>query len=147
MNCIWKVTPIDFPQYSFVYSQQIALQPGSKGHEYWEKPPQPLYLDIYLFNWTNAKDFANKSVKPFFVEVGPFRFQEFPTKVNISWHDENSTVSYRKQSRYFFVPDQSKGRLDDVITSVNVIALVSIITSCQNFISDYIVISIFVFIM
>jgi hypothetical protein len=78
-----------------------------------------------LFNWTNPEEFTNKSIKPNFDEIGPFRFQEIPSKVNVTWHDENSTVSYRKQSRYFFVPDESKGRLDDVITSVNVIALVS----------------------
>jgi scavenger receptor class B, member 1 len=88
------------------------------------EPPQPIYLDIYFFNWTNPEDFLNKSIKPNFEEIGPFRFQDIPFKVNVTWHDANSTVSYRKQSRYFFVPEQSKGRLDDVITSVNVIALV-----------------------
>lgn len=82
-------------------------------------------MDIYLFNWTNPHEFTNKSVKPKFDEIGPFRFQEFPQKVNVTWHNANSTVSYRKQSRYHFMPDQSNGRLDDVITSVNVIALVS----------------------
>lgn len=82
-------------------------------------------MDIYLFNWTNPEDFTNKSVKPNFEEIGPFRFLEIPQKVNVRWHDENSTVSYRKQSRYHFVPEQSQGRLTDVVTSVNVIALVS----------------------
>lgn len=82
-------------------------------------------MDIYLFNWTNPLDYNNHSIKPNFEEVGPYRFQEIPQKVNVTWHDNNSTVSYRKQSRYFFVADQSKGKLEDVITSVNVIALVS----------------------
>lgn len=110
---------------TFIPKQQIALQPGSKSYGYWISPPQPMFLDIYLFNWTNAQDFTNKSIKPNFVEVGPFRFQEIPRKVNVTFHSSNSTVSYRKQSRYFFVADQSKGKLDDIITSVNVIALVS----------------------
>lgn len=94
-------------------------------HKFWTEPPPPIYMDIYLFNWTNPEDFTNKSVKPNFEEIGPFRFLEIPQKVNVRWHDENSTVSYRKQSRYHFVPEQSQGRLTDVITSVNVIALVS----------------------
>lgn len=88
-----------------------------------------MYLDIYLFNWTNAEDFTNKSIKPNLVEIGPYRFQEIPQKVNVTWHDSNATVSYRKQSRYHFVPDQSKGKLDDVITSLNIIALVSSLIS------------------
>lgn len=94
-------------------------------HKFWSEPPQPIYMDIYLFNWTNPEEFTNKSVNPKFEEIGPYRFQEIPQKVNVTWHDHNATVSYRKQSRYFFVPEQSKGRLNDVITSVNVIALVS----------------------
>jgi hypothetical protein len=58
-------------------------------------------------------------------EIGPFRFQEIPQKVNVRWHNDNDTVSYRKQSQYIFISEQSRGRLDDMITSVNVIALVS----------------------
>jgi scavenger receptor class B, member 1 len=84
-------------------------------------------MDIYFFNWTNPHDITNKSTKPIFVEIGPYRFQEYPQKVNVTWHDHNDTVSYRKQSRYFFMPEQSNGSLDDIITSVNVIALVIMI--------------------
>lgn len=104
--------------------QQLELRPGTLYHKLWTEPPQPIYMDIYFFNWTNPLDYKNHSVKPQFDEIGPYRFQEIPQKVNVTWHDGNATVSYRKQSRYFFVPEQSKGRLDDVITSVNVIALV-----------------------
>lgn len=67
-------------------------------------------------------------MKPNFVQVGPFRFQEYPSKTNVKFHD-NATVSYRKSSKYFFVPEDSKGQLDDVITSLNVISLVSFIMS------------------
>lgn len=84
-----------------------------------------MYTDIYLFNWTNPQDFTNKSTKPIFEEIGPYRYQDFPQKINITWDDQNNTVRYRKQSRYMFVPEQSVGRLDDVITSVNNLALVS----------------------
>jgi scavenger receptor class B, member 1 len=62
-------------------------------------------------------------VKPHFEEIGPYRFQEFPQKVNVSFHDKNSTVSYRKQSRFNFIPEQSNGKLTDLITNVNVVAL------------------------
>lgn len=42
----------------------------------------------------------------------------------ITWHDHNSTVSYRKKSTFFFVPEESGGLLKDNITSLNMIALV-----------------------
>lgn len=101
----------------------MTIRPGNLIHKFWMNPPQPLYLDTYFFNWTNPHDFLNKSTKPIFKEIGPYRFQEFPQKVNVSFHDHNETVSYRKQSRYIFLPEQSKGKLTDVISSVNVIAL------------------------
>lgn len=109
----------------FDISQQLVLKPGSKSYGFWTEPPQPLYLDIYLWNWTNPHDIRNKSIKPNFVQIGPFRFQEYPSKTNVNFHD-NATVSYRKSSKYFFVPEDSKGQLDDVITSLNVISLVCI---------------------
>lgn len=80
---------------------------------------------MYLFNWTNSEDFTNKSIKPNFEEIGPFRFREVPSKVNVTFNDENSTVTYRTRSLFYFVPKQSNGSLDDLITSVNVISLVT----------------------
>lgn len=92
-------------------------------YKFWQDPPQPLYLDVYFFNWTNPEEFTNHSVKPKFEEVGPYRFQQHVRKVNITFNDNKSTVSYKKQIRYNFVPEQSRGQLNDAITTPNVIAL------------------------
>ena len=81
-------------------------------------------LDIYLYNWTNPEDFLNHTIKPIVVECGPYVFVEQPDKVNITWHPENSTVSYMRKSRFYFDEEKSGGSLDDVITSLNVVALV-----------------------
>lgn len=92
-------------------------------YKFWLEPPTPLYLDVYFFNWTNPEELQNHSTKPIFEEVGPYRFREIPQKINLTFHDSNSTVSYKKQSRYIFIPEQSRGKLTDMITSVNVVAL------------------------
>lgn len=83
-------------------------------------------LDIYLFNWTNPEEFLNDTTKANLVELGPYVFVEKPDKVNITWHPENSTVSYMRKSRFYFDEEKSKGSLDDVITSLNVVPLVRI---------------------
>jgi hypothetical protein len=117
---------VNFIFYCFLkkfITQQLRLEEGTIINKLWREPPQPLYMDIYFFNWTNPHDFLNKSIKPSFEQIGPYRFQEFPQKVNVSFHDHNQTVSYRKQSRYIFMPNDSKGKLTDRITSVNVVAL------------------------
>lgn len=82
-------------------------------------------IDIYLFNWTNPEEFLDHSTKPILVQCGPYVFTEKPDKVNITWHPENSTVSYMKKSRFYFDETKSNGSLDDVITSLNVVPLVS----------------------
>lgn len=92
-------------------------------YKFWLDPPQPLYLDIYFFNWTNPEEFTNHSSTPKFQEVGPYRFQEFPQKTNVTFHDNNSTVGYRKQSRYIFIPELSRGKMTDILTTPNVVAL------------------------
>ena len=103
-------------------SKQWELKPGTFIYKFWLNQP-PIYLDVYFFNWTNPEEFTNHSSTPKFQEVGPYRFQELPQKTNVTFHDNNSTVGYRKQSRYIFLPEQSRGKMSDVITSPNVVAL------------------------
>lgn len=80
-------------------------------------------MDIYLFNWTNPQEIKNKSSKPTFTQLGPYRFREFPDKLNISFDGLNYTVKYRKLSTYFFDPEGSNGSLSDLCTTVNMVAL------------------------
>lgn len=82
---------------------------------------------MYFFNWTNPTNFTSAEyVKPILQEIGPYRFREKTDKTGIHWNYSNSTVSYRKRSTYYFVPEESQGRLDDVIVTINMVAIVSI---------------------
>lgn len=84
----------------------------------------PLNFDIYLFNWTNPCSFtADDYEKPILQQIGPYRFREIPTKTNVKWHPHNKTVSYRRKSTYFFVENESVGRLDDTIVTINALAI------------------------
>lgn len=99
------------------------LSPTSKSFEQWKKPSVPLYLDIYLFNWTNSEDFHDETAKPILNEIGPYRFREIRDKKNITFNDHNSTVSYRTFSTFYFDEDGSNGTLDDVVTQLNIVAV------------------------
>ncbi|CAG2063633.1 unnamed protein product, partial [Timema podura] len=48
---------------------------------------------------------------------------EYHEKVDIVWDDDNNTVSYRQVRWWQFDPDQSRGSLDDLVTTVNVCGL------------------------
>uniref|UniRef100_A0A182W0M9 Scavenger receptor class B n=1 Tax=Anopheles minimus TaxID=112268 RepID=A0A182W0M9_9DIPT len=106
-----------------ILQEELKLRPGSRSYDSWVSPPFPLAMDVYFFNWTNPEDITNHSTKPILEELGPYRFIEHPTKVDIEWHDENATVSYRKKSLYYFDEEGSNGSLDDVISSINIVAV------------------------
>src|SRR5690349_17583787 len=80
-------------------------------------------MDVYMFNWTNPHDIKNKSTKPSFTQLGPYRFREFPDKLNITFDESQPNVIYRKFSTYFFDPDGSNGTLDDLCTTINLVAI------------------------
>ncbi|CAD7080065.1 unnamed protein product [Hermetia illucens] len=104
-------------------AKEMAIRPGSKSFETWRVPPIPMSLDVYFFNWTNSEDFMNKTIKPVLQELGPYRFTEKPEKVDIVWHPENASISFRKKSIFFFDQEGSSGYLHDNITALNIIAL------------------------
>lgn len=106
-----------------IMAKEMHLTPKSRSYEAWKRPPIDLSLDIYMFNWTNPEDFKNHSIKPHFVQLGPYRFTERPEKVNIQFNAANSTVSYRRLSMFHFDAAGSNGSLADIITTVNVVAL------------------------
>lgn len=106
---------------------QLELRNGTLVYDKWIETPIPMYIDFYLFNWTNADEvLANpQTVKPRFEECGPYVFSEHHKRVGVVWHPENGTVSFNQTRQWHFVPEQSHGSLDDVVTNVNVISAVS----------------------
>ncbi|XP_037825530.1 protein peste-like [Lucilia sericata] len=109
--------------FNSILAKQMVLRPDSEVYDKWKTPPIPLSLDIYLYNWTNPEDFKNFSTKPILEQCGPYRFTEKPDKVDINWHPENASVTYRKKSLFYFDAAGSKGSLDDEITTLNAVAL------------------------
>ncbi|KAH8266583.1 hypothetical protein KR018_001830 [Drosophila ironensis] len=99
----------------------MVLRPGSFICDLWQYPTMDMEVDLYMFNWTNAKDFNDPTVKPRFEELGPYHFTERMQKLNVEWHDHNSTVSYMRKSRFDFVPEKSAGSPMDPVTQPNLI--------------------------
>lgn len=123
--------------------QEMKLEPKSDSFKLWKDPPIPLKFDVYLYNWTNPRNLTEDDFeKPILQQIGPYRFTEITNKTKIRWHPKNQTISYRRRSVYHFDPEGSVGRLDDLITTVNVVALVRIFV--LNLISC-IVICVFIF--
>ncbi|XP_030762896.1 protein croquemort-like isoform X2 [Sitophilus oryzae] len=108
--------------FNYILSMLATMQPNSITYNLWKENPVPLTLKLYLFNWTNAHDLNNHTIKPRFKELGPYIFDETKVKTNITWN-ANDTVSFYHLKTWWFNSKQSKGSLDDQVTTVNPIAL------------------------
>lgn len=91
-----------------------------------------MYLEIYVFNWTNPNDIRNASIKRDFYEMGPYTFSEVHERTNMTWNP-NDTITFYQKRTWQFVPEMSVGTLDDNVTFVNPIALVSLSKSYLYF--------------
>nr|XP_018910296.1 PREDICTED: protein croquemort-like isoform X1 [Bemisia tabaci] len=106
----------------FVISLKLPLTPTSDTYAIWRDTPIPMHIDFYFFNWTNPHELLDPEKKPEFVQMGPYRFIETKEKVNITWN-VNHTVSYQQRKWWYFDAENSKGKLTDNITTLNVVAL------------------------
>lgn len=101
---------------------KLALSKDSESFNLWRETPIPMYIDFYMFHWTNPEETLTKNAVPNFVEKGPYVFKEDHQKVILSWND-NGTVTFKQIRKWMFVPELSSGSLSDKITNVNVIAM------------------------
>uniref|UniRef100_T1IUI9 Scavenger receptor class B member 1 n=1 Tax=Strigamia maritima TaxID=126957 RepID=T1IUI9_STRMM len=85
----------------------------------WIEPPLIHHKHIYLFNVTNPNDIVQGD-KPILQEIGPYVFSVHSKKVNVSFNNDEGTVSYDLVKWYKYLPQLSNGTLDDQVTVLNV---------------------------
>ncbi|EDW64877.1 protein croquemort [Drosophila virilis] len=93
----------------------LPLAPNSFIYKRWVTTPTPVYSTFYLFNWTNPEDLNNDKVKPSFEQLGPYTFSDYKENVHLMW--QQPEVTYYGRRVWHFVPEKSKGSLDDVIVT------------------------------
>lgn len=102
----------------------LHISPNSEMFKKWIRNPFPMQLDFYLFNWTNSDDINYSTIKPNFIELGPYSFNETNEKVNLSWNDNNNTLSFNVKRTWYFNENQFR-TLDEDIIVPNTINLVN----------------------
>ncbi|XP_073827110.1 neither inactivation nor afterpotential D [Musca autumnalis] len=98
-----------------VIYKQLPLTEGGRTYDKWINTPVPVYMAMYLYNWTNTDQVRVAGVKPNFERVGPYVFREERIKNNITFYP-NNTVSFMPQRMWYFEPEMSGGTLEDNIT-------------------------------
>lgn len=108
-----------------VLHDTLELREGSLTYENWVRTPLPMFAEFYMFNWTNPEEVYDHTKKPRFVEMGPYVFEEVHTRDDVQFF-ENATVGFNQTRMWHFREDLSQGGLDDRVTNLNTIAMVSI---------------------
>ena len=131
-----------------IFAQQVVIKEGTASYAAWKETPIPVYTKFYffdmlnpqvnvniiyidittvtviviyiLFDILNPQELFHRHEMPILEERGPYTFREVERKVNISWHPENGTVSYKRMKHWYFEPSMSIGPLNDTITTINV---------------------------
>ncbi|XP_061400083.1 protein croquemort [Musca vetustissima] len=98
-----------------IVKSMMSLSPGSIIYNKWVVTPLPVYMSFYMYNWTNPEEVYNPEVKPNFEEVGPYTFKDIKVKEDLHWNDANNTVTFFSTNTWTFVPEKSKGSLDDMV--------------------------------
>lgn len=108
-----------------IIKSNLILKPDNNLFQIWHKNPIPLTIDFYFHNWTNPHEIHDNGKKPRFEQVGPYRFGETKEKVNITFNENNNTVTFRHLKYWYFDAENSNGTLQDVINTINPVLLVS----------------------
>ncbi|XP_043477908.1 scavenger receptor class B member 1-like isoform X1 [Leptopilina heterotoma] len=111
--------------YEAIFKYKVTFGEGGEIFELWRSPPVDLYLKVYLFNFTNHREFmSGEDKKMKLQEVGPYVYKELLEHGNVTFND-NGTLSAIPLSPLVFVPELSGGTEDDLLILPN-IALLSI---------------------
>ena len=114
--------------------------------DYWKSPPAKLLRKYYFFDVQNPNEFRFGKQKPILVERGPYTYSQVnniqtnsnsyrlltnftfsnlkkTTKTNITFSGPDY-VTYNPIVTLYFEPDLSNGSEDDIITFLNIPAVV-----------------------
>ncbi|RUS80598.1 hypothetical protein EGW08_011653 [Elysia chlorotica] len=97
--------------------QRVVISNTSETYEIWQDIPVPVYMQFYIFDIGNP-DEVKKGKTPFLEQIGPFTYREYRTKYDIVWN-ANSTVTYKQNRTFLFVPEMSVASEEMKITTIN----------------------------
>nr|WBG54460.1 scavenger receptor class B1 [Austinograea rodriguezensis] len=109
--------------FGVMLDKRLMLVPGSKTLESFKSPPVPILMQFWLFNVTNSEEVLEGAM-PILQQVGPYTYEEKQLKYNLSFNDEEGTVTYLQNKTFFYRPDLSPGvTLSDTITTINAVMM------------------------
>lgn len=100
----------------------------------WWKDPEPeILLKVYIFNITNSEEFiAGRDLKLKLQEIGPITFQEILGHKDVTFHEENSTMSYTVTRRIVF---KESANVEGILNQTVIVPNMASLAGC-SFVAD-----------
>ncbi|EDV42341.1 uncharacterized protein Dana_GF17933, isoform A [Drosophila ananassae] len=93
-----------------ILDMQLTLRPGTLMYALWLFPPLDVYINVYIFNYTNVEEFmSGRATKLKVEEVGPYVYKEVLSNHNVTQNEANNTITYTPRREYIFAPERSIG--------------------------------------
>ena len=100
-----------------------TLTADSMVYKAWSRSSNATFLEYYLFTVKNADEFANGGELEV-EQIGPFVYREIDMKLNLSWNEDQTLMTYYDNTTYVLELGLSYG--DDATTNVTTVNLVMI---------------------
>lgn len=100
-----------------IINTMLRLKPDNILFNIWTKPPYDTYINVYIFNVTNAEAFLLRGEKIRVEEVGPYVYLEKLYNTEAQFN-ENGTLTFRPRRNITLALDKSIGdpRVDWIIS-------------------------------
>lgn len=86
------------------------MKPGALLHRLWLFPPLDVYINVYMFNYTNVDEFTSGRAKKLHVqEVGPYVYKEVLSNHNVTYNENNNTITFIPKREYVLALERSVG--------------------------------------
>lgn len=91
--------------YKKTVKEQLVLKRGNEAYNSWVSPPTTVYMQFYVFNYTNINDIITKNAKPKVVQLGPYSYRELRT--NVVMEEDDYEITYLQNNSFVFDQETS----------------------------------------
>ncbi|XP_047127065.1 lysosome membrane protein 2 isoform X1 [Hydra vulgaris] len=101
--CLGILAAIFHPNlYRYMVEKELVMKPGNEAYNNWYSPPSPVYMQYFMFNYTNVADILAKGSKPQVQQIGPYSYKEI--RINAVVEQNDYEITYLQNYSYVFDP-------------------------------------------
>uniref|UniRef100_A0A8C4N4Z6 Platelet glycoprotein 4 n=1 Tax=Eptatretus burgeri TaxID=7764 RepID=A0A8C4N4Z6_EPTBU len=107
-----------------VVKKEALLVNGTMAFDNWIGTSNDFYEQFFVFTVVNYLEVTNEQATPYLRQMGPYTYRiKYLPKTNVTFDD--NILSYTQFNEATFIPELSQGTEDDIITTLNLAAVIA----------------------